>query len=176
MTAADWAQIASATFTALTAFAALATVLRVERDRWRQTMPALHIEAVADVPNQQMRLTVINHGGPAREVRVLGTIGDFGFAGSTPPSTYWKSGEVRTYSISMALTTDQEVLAFVEARDLAKKRLLIRTAGGYEQNLSLRKARKLSAEREWHLLFPGKPLPLDVPYAPMKLELLDRTS
>jgi hypothetical protein len=97
LTTADWAQVGSAFFTALTALAAFAAVVRVERDRWRQTLPDLYMEVLTDVPNDQMRVTIVNHGGPAREVRVMGTIGTFGFYGITPPMTYWRPGESRAF-------------------------------------------------------------------------------
>ena len=60
-------------------------------------------------------MTIANDGGPAREVRVMGTLGPFGWVTPTPPTTYWRSGESRTYRLSMPLVRG-EVLAFVEAR------------------------------------------------------------
>jgi hypothetical protein len=170
----DWAQIASAAFTALTALAAYSSVFRVERDRWSRTIPELHIEVLADVPHNEMRMTIVNLGGPAREVRVLGTLGDFGWMNYTPPSTYWRPGETRTYRISMPVLTDQDARAFVEARDLGKKHLVVATVGGATYRWPLRKAKKLSPAKEWDRLFPGSPSPLDVQHTPMAIELVDR--
>jgi hypothetical protein len=174
MTTADWAQVASALFTALAAGAAFASVFRVERDRWRRTIPEFHIEVLADVPNDEMRMTVVNLAAPAREVRVMGTIGPFGFVHSTPPSTYWRSGESRTYRISMPLMTDAMVYAFVEGRDLGKRQLAVATVGGATYRSPLRRAKKLSAAKEWQRLFPGQAGPLDVQYTPMAIELVER--
>lgn len=170
----DWALIATAGFTALTALAAFGSVFRVERDRWRRNIPEMHLEILADVPNREMRMTVVNLAAPAREVRVIGTIGDFGWATLTPPTSYWRPGETRTYRIGMPLLTDQEARAFVEARDLGKRRLVIATVGGATYRWPLRKAKKLSAAKEWERLFPGCPSPLDVAHKPMALELIER--
>jgi hypothetical protein len=175
LTTGDWAQLGSAIFTALTALAAFASVFRVERDRWRQTLPDLHMEVVTDVPNNEMRLTVVNHGGPAREVRVMGTIGDFGFYGLTPPTAHWRAGESRAFSLSMPLARDHEVKAFVEGRDLGMRKLVIGTPGGATYRWPLRKAKKLSAGKEWRKLYPGAPTPLEVAYGPIAMTLVERS-
>jgi hypothetical protein len=121
-----------------------------------------------------MRLSVVNYGGPAREVRVLGVIGQFGFLGITPPSSYWKPGESRTYELAIPLLADETIFAFVEARDMAKKQLVLSTVGGAIYRWPLRKAKKLSAAKEWRQIFPESPGPLDVPYTPMQIRLLER--
>jgi hypothetical protein len=174
LSTADWAQVIGAMFTALAALAAFATVFRVERDRWRQTLPDLHMEVVTDIPNSEMRLSVFNHGGPAREVRVMGTIGDYGFVGLTAPTSFWRPGESRTYELRMPLVTDAEVIGFVEGRDLGKRQLVLGTPGGQIHRWPLRRAKKLSAAKEWQKLYPGKPSPLDVTYAPVAMVLLER--
>src|SRR4051812_36658917 len=99
--AGDWGQILSALFTAVAALAAWASVFRVEHDRRLGTIPDLHVEVLLDVDAQEVRLTVVNHGGPAREVKVMGVIGDFGVYGLFPPSSYWQAGERRTVKVSM---------------------------------------------------------------------------
>jgi hypothetical protein len=53
----DWALIATAGFTAITAVAAFASVFRVERDRWRRTIPEMSLEVLADAPSNEMRMT-----------------------------------------------------------------------------------------------------------------------
>jgi hypothetical protein len=175
LSTADGAQVASAFFTALTALAAFASVTRVERDRWRAALPELHMEVVLDVPNDEVRLIVVNHGGPAREVRVMGTIGDYGFAGHLAPVTYWRSGESRSFVLAMPLVLNTDVKGFVEGRDLAKRHLVLATPGGATYRWPLRKAKRLSAEKEWHKLYPGEPGPLDVPYTPIAMTLADRS-
>ena len=97
----EWAQVTSALFTALAALAASATVLRIGRDRRRSTWPELHVELIGDKPGNQVRLTIVNHGGPAREVAAWGVVGEFGFGGYTEPSTYWQPGERRTFLVHM---------------------------------------------------------------------------
>lgn len=171
----EWAQIAAAGFTALTAAAAFASVARVERDRWKRNIPEMHIEIVADAVNNEMRMTVVNLGGPAREVRVIGTIGQFGWMHNTPPTTYWRPGESRTYRIAIPLITDVEAQAFVEARDLSKKQLVVATVGGASYRWPLREAEKFNAAKEWEQLFPGSPLPLALPYPQMAIELVERS-
>lgn len=174
LTTGDWAQVASAFFTVLAALAAFSSVARVERDRWRRTLPDLHLEVLGDQKNQEMRLTIINHGGPAREVRVMGVIRDFGFFGIVPPSSYWRSGESRTVRLAMPVI-DNEVQAFVEGRDMGKQQLVIGTVGGASYRWSLRKAKKLSAREEWSRLFPGAPGPLDVANTPVDMTTVERT-
>ncbi len=138
-------------------------------------LPELHIEVLAHMPNQEMRLKVINYGGAAREVRVMGVIGSFGFFGLIPPSSYWRSGESRTVVLPMPVVTDDDVKAFVEGRDMGKRWLLVGTVGGASYRWPLRKAKKLSAERTWHRLFPNTPTPLDVAHSPVDLaNVVDR--
>lgn len=172
----DWGQVIGALFTALAAFAALGTVVRVELDRRRQTWPGLQVEVIVDMPKQETRLTVINYGGPAREVRVMGTMGDFGFAGSLAPSTYWQPGERRTFQVAVPPMRLDKVQIFVEGRDMGKRHLFVTTFGGATYRWPLRKAKKLSAELEWRRLFPGTPGPLDVKHSPMNMELIERAT
>ena len=174
LSAGDVAEIAAAAFTAVTALAAVASVFRVERDRWRRALPDLHIEILADAVNQEMRMTVANLGGPAREVRVIGTIGAFGWMHHTPPTTYWRPGEMRTYRLSMPLLVDTVACAFVEARDLGKKQLVVATVGGAAYRWPLREALQLSPAKEWERLFPGSPPPTEVTYPQVALELVER--
>ena len=119
-------------------------------------------------------MTVANLGGAAREVRVMETLGEYGWFMPTPPTTYWRPGESRTYRLSMPLITNAVSNAFVEGRDLGKKQLVVTTAGGATYRWPLRKAEKLSASKEWERLFPDAPMPLDVPYAPIAVELVER--
>jgi hypothetical protein len=93
----------------------------------------------------------------------------------TPPTTYWRPGESRTYRISMPLIMDVETYAFVEARDLGKRQLVVSTAGGATYRWRLRRAKRLSAQKEWERLFPGRPGPFQVQYTPMAIELIERT-
>jgi hypothetical protein len=174
LTSGDIAQVASAFFTELAAFAAFATVYRVERQRWTQTVPDLHIEVLVDMPNQQVRLAVFNYGGPAREVRVLGVIGDFGFMGLVGPTSYWRPGESRRVVLAMPPIGQDEVQAFVEGRDMGKRQLVVGTVGGATHRWPLRKAKKLSAAKQWNLLFPGTRGPLDVPHTPVAMQTIER--
>jgi hypothetical protein len=170
----DVAQLASAAFTAVAAGAACLSVFRVERDRWRSKVPELHVEVLADVKADEMRLNVVNLGGPAREVRVMGVIGQFGFFGLLPPTSHWLPGEMRTIRLAMPVVHEETSYVFVEARDMAKDQLVIGTVGGAVYRWPLRKAKQLSAGEEWRRLFPGVPGPLDVPYSPVDLQLVDR--
>lgn len=137
-------------------------------------MPDLHLEVVVDVPKNEVRLVVANVGGPAREVRVLGVLGSFGFVGTLPPTSQWSAGERRTFRVSMPVPRgDPAVHAFVDGRDLAKRFLVIGTAGGATYRWPLRKASKMSAASQWSELFPGVAGPLDVQHSPMNIELID---
>jgi hypothetical protein len=73
------------------------------------------------------------------------------------------------------LITGIETYAFVEARDLGKRQLVVTTAGGATYRWRLRKAKGLNAQKEWERLFPGRPGPLQVPNTPMAIELIERT-
>jgi hypothetical protein len=172
--AADWAQVAAAFFTAIAAGAAWASVWRAEADRRRARVPDLHVELLVDMEAEEVRLTIANYGGPAREVRVYGVLGDFGFGGYVPPTTYWRAGESRTVKVAMPPVRVEESHVFVEGRDMAKRRLVIGTVGGATYDWPLRKAKKLSAEKEWQKLFPGVPGPLDVKYTPMNISVIAR--
>lgn len=174
LTTSESTQIAVAGFTALTAVAAFASVFRVERDRWRRAIPDFHVELIFDGVNNETRLTIANLGGPAREARVMGTYMDFGWFTPTPPTTYWRSGETRTYRVSIPVIPGGEDRTIVEARDLRKKQLVLTTTGGASYRWPLRKAKKLSLKAEWERLFSGHPTPLDVPHTPMKVELIER--
>jgi hypothetical protein len=174
LTDGEWAEIGSAAFTACTALAALASVMRVERDRWRRTVPEMHLEIIADAVNDEMRMTVANLGGAAREVYLMGTLGDYGWLTPSPPTAYWRPGESRTYRLSMPLITGVETHAFVEGRDLRKKQVIVATAGGAVHRWPLRKAKKLSRADEWQRLFPDRPSPPDVPHSPIAVELVER--
>jgi hypothetical protein len=132
------------------------------------------LEIIGDAVNNEVRMTVVNLGGPAREVRLMGTHGDYGWFTPTPPTTYWHPGEIRTYRLGMPLVRDVDSLAFVEARDLGKKQLVIATVGGATYRWPLRKAKKLSLAKEWERLFPGAPTPLDVPFKQVAVELLEQ--
>ena len=169
----DWAQLGAAVFTALTALAAFASVARVERDRWTRAIPDFELEIIGDVVNDEMRMTVANLGGPAREVRVFGTLGGYGWLTPTPPTAYWRAGESRTYRLAMPVVRG-EVNAGVEARDRRKKQLVLVTAGGAAYRWPLRKAKKLSLGAEWERLFPGQPTPADVPKTSVVVELLEQ--
>jgi hypothetical protein len=170
----EWAAIASAAFTALTALAALASVFRIERDRWRQAAPEMHLEILADAVNNEMRMTIANLAAPARDVRIMGTLGGFGWFYPTPPTTYWTSGETRTYRLRMPLIHGEEAQAFVEARDIGKRRLVIATIGGKAYRWSVRKAEKLSPAEEWRRLYPDNPPPTDVQHPQVAIELVER--
>jgi hypothetical protein len=170
---AEWAEVLSAVFTAVAAGAAWATVFRFERDRRRSSWPDLHCELVVDMPHQQVRLTVVNYGGPAREVNIYGVAAGFGFMGTLEPSGYWQPGERRTFHVHMPPALDDEAKVFVEGRDMAKRHLFVATIGGATYRWPLWRARRLSAEREWRKLFPGSPNPLDA-QGPMRVEVIER--
>jgi hypothetical protein len=172
--AAEWAQVTSALFTALAALAAWAAVFRIARDRRRSSWPDLHVELIVDKRRDEVRLTVVNYGGPAREVRVWGIFGDFGFGGYLEPSTYWQPGERRTFHLQVPPMRLEEVPIFVEGRDMAKRYLFVGTYGGATYRWPLRKATKLSAEAEWKKLFPDTPSPAEARHTPMDIELIER--
>ncbi|MGN6187369.1 MAG: hypothetical protein ACTHOE_00590 [Conexibacter sp.] len=175
LTTADWAQVGSAFFTGLAALAAFATVFRIERERWKQGLPDLHIELLADLPNQEFRVSVSNHGGPAREVRIYGVVGSFGFGGLVGPTTHWRAGESRIIKVSMPPAVDvDEVYAFVDGRDMGKRYLFIGTVGGAQYRWRLRRAKRMSAEKEWRWLFPDAPIPIEAAHSPMAMETVER--
>ena len=158
--AADWAQVTSAFFTAVAALAALATVVLLVRDRRRTSWPDLHVEVIVDKPDQEVRLTVVNYGGPAREVRLWGVVGAFGFGGNTEPSTFWQPGERRTFHLHVPPDAmPEESSIFVEGRDMAKRHVFVTTYGGATYRWPLRKATKLSPRKEWERIFPDSPSP-----------------
>jgi hypothetical protein len=171
----DWGQVLSALFTAVAALAAWATVVRAGRDRRRSSWPDLHVEVIVDIPGNEVRLTIVNYGGPAREVRVWGVVGDFGFGGNTEPSTFWQPGERRTFHLHVPPEAmPEESAIFVEGRDMAKRHLFITTYGGATYRWPLRKAKKLSAAKEWEQLFPNSPGPHEVKYKMVRVELIER--
>lgn len=86
LTATEWAQLAGTAFTAIAASAALLTVIRAEKDRWDRRLPDFQVEPLRDFVADQTRLTIINHGGPARDVRIAGVEGKFGYFGVVPPT------------------------------------------------------------------------------------------
>jgi hypothetical protein len=171
----DWAQVASALFAAVAAGAAWWTVFRAERDRREAAYPDLHVELLGDRPKDEMRLTVVNLGGPGREVKVMGTVGEYGFYSLTSPSTYWQPGERRVWLLAMPVVDAPSANVVVESRDMRKQWLFATTFGGAYYRWPLRKAKKRSAESTWRELFPGQPGPLEVPKTPVDLELVERT-
>ena len=174
LTAAEWAQVAGAVFTALAASAALLTVVRAEHDRRDRALPDLQVEVVQDLGAMQVRAYVVNYGGPAREVKIAGVLGSVGFFGLIGPTSYWKPGESRAILIGTPPDTRaEEVHAFVEARDIRKRYLLVSTAGGATYRWPLRKAKKLSTEDVFAKLFPsiGSPLAATV----VRYEVQERT-
>lgn len=174
LTDGEAAEVAGAGFTALTALAAFASVFRVERDRWRRSIPDFHIDMLGDIPNQEMRMTVANLGGPAREVRLMGSVGQYGWFTPTPPTTYWRPGESRTFRLGMPVVPGAMSYIFVEARDLRKQHLVVATGGGATYRWPLKEAESLSPGEEWRRLFPDQPAPLDLPYFPVVVEAVER--
>ena len=171
----DWAQVASAVFTAVAALAALVTVLRAEHDRRDRALPSFGVEVIQDVPKGEVRLYVVNYGGPAREVRVAGVLDTFGFTGPLGPTTYWRPGESRTALLSMPLVgSAPDAFVLVEARDVRKRYLLVATVGGATYRWPLRKARKLSLASVFHDLFPESPGPLDASHPNVHMETIER--
>lgn len=169
----EWAEVGAATFTALAALAAWAAVLQATHERRVAQRPDLHVELVGDLPNQETRLEVANYGGPAREVKVAGVLGPFGFYGVLPPTSQWAPGESRTIRVSIP-PIDTTAFVFVEARDTAKRYLFVSTIGGATYRWPLRRAKKLSTMREWQRLFPESRDPLSVAHTPMQMELVER--
>jgi hypothetical protein len=169
------AEIASAAFTAAAAAAAFMSVARVERDRRNASIPDLHIDVIGDAVNNEMRMTIANLSAPAREVRTMGTIGDFGWFTPTPPTAYWRSGESRTYRLAMPFLLDTEVQAFVEARAIRMRQLVVATVGGTDFRWSLRKLEQMSPASEWAEIYPDDPNPTQVSHSPIAVELVERT-
>ncbi|MDA0168394.1 hypothetical protein OJ998_04785 [Solirubrobacter taibaiensis] len=168
----EWAQVASAFFAAVAAFAAWATVFRASRDRRRASWPDLHVEFLGDLVREEVRLTVVNYGGPAREVRVFGVAGNFGFGGYTEPSTYWQPGERRTFRVHVPVV-DGENQIMVEGRDMAKRYIFVSTVGGASYRWR-HWTRKRSAETVWRRLFPGIPAPDETGQGLVRVELIER--
>lgn len=174
LTTVEWAQLGTAGFTALAAFAALGTVLRAEVDRRDRRLPDFYIEPMHDLRNDEARLTIVNYGGPAREVKVAGVEGEFGYFGVIGPTSYWRPGESRTIKLAMPPGKAEEALTIVMARDIRMRYVFARTAGGNSERWSLRKAKKMSAEDTFHHFFPESPGPLDVPKTPVDMETVER--
>ena len=168
------AEIASAVFTAGAALAAFMSVARVERDRRNATIPDLHIDVLGDAVNNEMRVTIANMGAPAREVRMMGTIGSYGWFTPTPPTTYWRSGESRIYRLAMPLLLNTEAQAFVEARAIRMAQLVIATVGGTQFRWPLRKLEKMSPKTEWEQIYPGTLSPIEVQHRPIAVDLVER--
>jgi hypothetical protein len=168
------AEIASAVFTAGAAAAAFMSVARIERDRRNAMTPELHIDVLGDAVNNEMRLTIANMGAPAREVQTMGTIGDFGWLTPTPPTTYWRSGESRTYRLSMPCVLGTEAQALVEARGIRMRQLVVATVGGTQFKWPLRELEKMSPSKEWTKIYPDTPSPLEVKHRRIAVELVER--
>jgi hypothetical protein len=176
LTTAEFAQLASTAFAALAAFAALLTVIRAERDRWDRRLPDFQVEPLRDMVADEARLTIVNYGGPAREVQIAGVEGEFGYFGVVPPTGQWRSGESRTITLSMPAwsTSDLEANTIIIARDLRLRYIVATTAGGNRERWKIRKRTKMSAERVFAHFFPGTPGPVDVPKSPVHMALADR--
>ncbi len=174
LTEAEWAQVAAAVFTALAALAALWTVIRAERDRADRALPAFHMEPLQDIGAGETRLTIVNFGGPAREVRIAGVHGTYGYAGVVGPTAFWRPGETRTVHLGVPTTgVVEDVHAIVIARDVRKRYLLVATAGGATHRWPLRKSKKLSTADVFAQLFPGVPSPPDAKSV-VRYETVDR--
>lgn len=176
LTTAEWAQLAGTAFTAIAASAALLTVIRAERDRWDRRLPDFQVEPLRDIVADDARLTIVNYGGPAREVHVVGVEGEFGYFGVVPPTGQWRSGESRTITLSMPTrpTAHMEANTVVIARDLRLRYTIATTAGGNRERWRIGKRTKISVERVFAHFFPEAPGPLDVPKSPVHMELTDR--
>ncbi len=177
LTTAEWAQVGAAFFTALAAGVALFTVIRAERDRRSRQLPEFQIESIRDIPNDEARLTIINYGGPAREVWVAGVEGAYGYAGLVPPTAQWRPGESRTIRLSMPTlpeTGAEESKTVVIARDLRMRYTLATTTGGNKKRWRIWKWTKISAASTYEHFFPGEPGPMDVPRSPVHMEVIDR--
>ena len=154
----DWAQLAGAAFTAVTAGTALLTVVRAERERRAAKRPELHIEVLQDLGAGQVRATVVNYGGPAREVVFGGTLGEAGFFGPIGPSTYWRSGETRVVLLGMRPDpTEDESRVIVAGWDMAKSHLVAATTGGARESWPLRKAKRTNMAGTFRHFFPTGP-------------------
>ena len=75
---------------------------------------------------------------------------------------------------SMPFLRDTEVQAFVEARAIRMKQLVVATVGGAQYRWSLRKLEKMSPAKEWAHLYPHSPNPTEVKYKPTAIELVER--
>lgn len=174
LTAVDWAQLGTAFFTALAALAALGTVIRTEADRRDRQLPDFHIEALHDLRNQEARVTIVNYGGPARDVKVAGVEGEFGYFGLVGPTSYWRPGESRTIKLGMPPGQADEAKTIVICRDVRLRYLFARTVGGAGRRWPLRKAKEMADEDVFRHFFPRSPGPLDVPRTPVDMEIVDR--
>lgn len=171
----DYAQLATAAFTAVAALAALFTVIRAERDRWDSRFPEFVVESLRDRTNNEARLTIVNYGGPAREVVIAGVEGEYGYAGLIPPSGHWRPGESRTVRLALpAAYAPEEIHVVVIARDLRKRYTLAATVGGARKRWRLHPWRRMSTERVFRRLFPNQRGPLDVPKTPVHMDLVQR--
>jgi hypothetical protein len=172
-TAADWAQFGSAAFTAVAAFAALATVVRAEADRRDRALPDLYVDSVHDLKKGEVRVTVVNYGGPAREVSVAGVEGDFGYAGLVGPTSYWRPGESRTIRLSMPPGQADVANAVVVGRDVRMRFVFATTVGGAKERWRVSRHR-VSNEEIFRHFFPAEPSPLQVPGSPIDMETIER--
>jgi hypothetical protein len=176
LTTAEFAQVASTAFAAIATLVALLTVIRAERDRWDRRLPDFQVEPLRDMVADEARLTIVNYGGPAREVQIAGVEGEFGYFGVVPPTGQWRSGESRTIILSMPArpASDVEATTVIIARDLRLRYTIATTAGGNRERWKIGKRTKMSAERVFAHFFPEAPGPLDVPKSPVHMELADR--
>jgi hypothetical protein len=170
----DWDQILNALFTAVAALAACASVLRIERDRQLRTIPDLHVEVLLDMPAELWRLAVVNHGGLAREVTVMGVIRAVRHLRRAAAEHLLAGGRTAHGSDLVAPLPVEKTHVFVEGWDMAKRRLVVGTVGGATYQWKLRKAKKLSDALTWKKLFPDTPPPHDARHWPMNLELVKR--
>ena len=174
LTGADWTQTASTAFAALAALAAWATVVRSERDRKDRRLPDLHVDLIYDMPNQEVRATVVNYGGPACDVRIGGVEGTFGYYGLIGPTSYWRSGEMRTILIAVPPGVNDVNHTYVEGRDVKLRYLFAATTGGIQRRWPLRKAKELSPADLFSEFFPGVTHPIDALHSPILMTTVDR--
>ena len=164
MSAADWTQATSAVFTAVAALAALATVIRAERERHDRRIPDLQVEVAQDMAVQQVRAHIVNYGGPARGVKLAGVIGHIGFYGELGPTTYWRAGESRTVLIGMKpdLSIGEANVAVI-GRDMRMRYVLATTVGGATKRWSIRRDKPVSDGDVFAHFFHPVTSPLDAP-------------
>jgi hypothetical protein len=130
---------------------------------------------VHDRPNNEVRATIVNYGGPAREVQLWGLEGPYGYGGLIGPTTYWRPGESRTLRLGMPVGPHaEEQSVVVIGRDVRRRYAFARTNGGAGERWSIRHDEPISDHGIWKHLFGTTPPPIKAPLSPIQMDPVER--